>query len=148
MIFTLTYIPYSTQNTFLYTNALTLFFTILFCFWCGVILSFTAAATAANSDSSKNNENDNDKMGSIGGSIADDGGAHEFFLREAEYMISEIEEALEPLLEVNPGYKINRIASDNLEVDCDGFGTYTFRTDHTLGVIGVMSPVSGINKSQ
>ena len=62
-------------------------------------------------------------------------------------MLSDISDAIEPILPLNPGYEINRIASDHLEVRCgDNGGTYVFRVDHSLYAIGIISPVSGINK--
>ena len=80
-------------------------------------------------------------------SVGMDAEAQEYFLAEAEDMLSDISDAIEPILSLNPGYKINRIASDHLEVICgDGGGTYVFRVDHSMQVIGCISPVSGVNK--
>ena len=70
-----------------------------------------------------------------------------YFLAEAEDMLSDISDAIEVILPQNPGYEINRIAPDNLEVRCgDNGGTYVFRVDHEQQCLGVVSPVSGVNK--
>ena len=58
--------------------------------------------------------------------------------------LSEIAEAIEPILTLNPGYRIDRLAPDHLEITCgDAHGIYTIKTDHTLHCLGVQSPVSG-----
>ena len=69
-----------------------------------------------------------------------------YFIEEASRALSVIEKGIQPLVEINDGYKISRPSDNELLIDVGGMGSYILRIDLPLNCIAITSPVSGVNK--